>query len=248
MRLFDRLPPRLRAIVAGVGMYQGSNVPMRATVLCMAALALAVISDAGRADRGRPVADSCPEALEARYFPIGTFRPDNSFVRRWLSSYLAMMEEPSLCCGPLDDTEAYRFLWLRWRHDAIAVRLFRRGEVYGLEAVIVDSAGRFSLNYRRWLVDGTGDYKSGNVSRRVTKALSRDQWQAVIAKLEEVKLWQMTTHSNVWRGTDGAEWIVEARREGRYHVVARWSGTDGLRSVGTLFLDLADLGNMGPVY
>lgn len=40
----------------------------------------------------------------------------------------------------MEDTEAYRFLWLRSFHDTIAVRLFRRGDVSGLEAVILDHA------------------------------------------------------------------------------------------------------------
>jgi hypothetical protein len=159
------------------------------------------------------------------------------------------MEEPSLSCGPPDDVEAYRFLWLRSFHNDIAVRVIRRGDAYALEAVILDGAGRSSA-YLRWLVEGTGDYhKPGNVSRRVRRALSRDQWQAVMTKLEEIQLWQMPTQSDVpLLGTDGAQWIVEARRDGRYHVVDRWIGADGLKSIGMLFLDLADLGDVGPVY
>jgi hypothetical protein len=224
---------------------RGSNVRMRATLLCMAGLivtALAISSDTARADRGSPVADSCADALEARYFPVGTLE-DGSIFRRWYSSYLAAMEELPLSCGPQEDMEAYRFLLLPSFHDAVAVRLFRRGNVYALEAVILDRTGMES--YQRWLFQGTGDYRPGNVSRRVAKALSRDQWQAVITRLEEVQLWQMPTQSDaLLRGTDGAEWMVEARREGRYHVVVRWSGAvgDGLKSVGRLFLDLAGLG------
>jgi len=83
------------------------------------------------------------------------------------------------------------------------VRLFRRDDDYGLEAVILDRAGRYSGNYGRWLFDGTGDYAPpGNVSRRVKKALSRDQWQAVIARLEELQFWQMATRSKGFPGTE----------------------------------------------
>jgi hypothetical protein len=45
---------------------------MRAILLGMAAVALiglTVTSGASRADRDLPVTDTCPEALEARYFP-----------------------------------------------------------------------------------------------------------------------------------------------------------------------------------
>src|SRR5262245_7997258 len=160
---------------------------MRATVLCMAALALAapsVSSGEARADRSSPVADSCPEAPEARYFPVGRLRPGKPasflpdadlldadlFVRQWFSRHLAAMEEPSLSCGPLEAIEAYRFLWLRTFHNPVAVRIFRRSDNYGLEAVILD---------------GKGGYRPGLVSHRVTKELSRDQWRAVIVKLDE---------------------------------------------------------------
>jgi hypothetical protein len=145
------------------------------------------------------------------------------------------MEEPSLSCGPLQETEAYRFLWLRTFHNPIAVRVFRRGQDHRLEAVVLD---------------GSGGYEPGKVSRRITKELSRDQWQIVIARLKEVQLWQMPTRSDNFGGKDGAQWIVEARRDGRYHVVDRWSGTDqGLKSVGKLFLEFAGLlRDVGPVY
>src|SRR5262245_31927728 len=212
---------------------------MRATVLCMATLALTaavVSSDAPRADRGWPVADSCPEAPEARYFPIGPFWPHNSdlFVRQWYSKHLAAMEEPSLSCGVLEDTETYRFLWLRTFHNPVAVRVFRRGDDYGLEAAILN---------------GAGGYNPGHVSRRVTKTWCRDQWQTVIARFEGVQFWQMATKSDALPGLDGAQWIVEARRDGRYHIVDRWTGTDhGLESVGRHFLDLAGLSDVGPVY
>lgn len=220
---------------------------MRATVLCMvvfALIALAVSFGALRAHRGSPIAASCPRAPEARYFPVGTFRPDRNgtilgispdlFVRQWYSKHLAAMEEPSLSCGAPEDIETYRFLWLRTFHNPIAVRVFRRSDDFGLEAVILG---------------GAGGYDPGSVSRRVKKELLRDQWQTVIAKLERVRLWRMPTESGEPSGADGAQWIVEGRRDGRYHIVDRWTGSDdGLESIGKLFLDLAGLSSVGPDY
>jgi hypothetical protein len=237
-----------RHLFLACGNGQGSDVPMRAIPLCMAVVALiglAVTSGVARADPGLPVANTCPEALDARYFPVGSPRGQPThfangtvldhdlFVRQWFSKPLAAMKEPSLSCGVLEETEAYRFLWLRSFHKPVAVRVFRRGEEYRLEAVILDRAG---------------GYEPGKVSRRVTKELSRDQWGAVVARLDEIQLWQMPTRENRLPGTDGARWIIEARRDGRYHVVDRWSGTDGLQSVGRLFLDLAGLSDVSPVY
>jgi hypothetical protein len=59
----------------------------------------------------------------------------------------------------------------------------------------------------------------------------------------------MATKSDDLAGFDGAQWIVEARRDGRYHIVDRWTGIDhGLESVGGLFINLAGLNAVGPVY
>jgi len=86
-----------------------------------------VASSAVLADDGAPVAESCPESLEVRYFPVGTFGPGNSdlFVRKWYSKHLVAMGEPSLSWGVLEDPETYRFLWLRTWQNPVAVEFFR---------------------------------------------------------------------------------------------------------------------------
>ena len=209
---------------------------MHPTVLFRAALvvaALAVGSSAVLANNGAPVAESCPESPEVRYFPVGTFGSPNSdlFAREWYSKHLVAMGEPSLSCGALKDTETYRFLWLPTWLNPVAVRVYRRGGDFGLEAVILD---------------GAGGYDPGQVSRRITRALSRDEWQTVIAQLQRIQFWQMaTTGGN--HGFDGAQWIVEARRDGRYHIVDRWGGIGSrAESIGRFFLNLADLKAVGP--
>jgi len=212
------------------------ELPMLPTVLFRVTLvvaALAVGSGAVFAEQGAPIAESCSESPD-RYFPVGTFGLADLFTRVWYSKTLVAMEQPSFSCGVLEDTETYRFLWLRTWQKPVVVRVFRRGDDYGLEAVILDG-GRGNDPEAR-------GYDPGHVSRRVTKGLSRDEWQTVIAGLEGVQFWQMATNRVDLAGFDGAQWIVEARRNGRHHIVDRWTGTDhGLESVGRLFLKLANL-------
>jgi hypothetical protein len=192
---------------------------------------------AAGADLGRPVAEACLGVPQARYFPDSASRRSelDLFTREWYSGRLVAMGEPSLSCGGRGDAEAYRFLWIPAFRGSIAVRVFRRRADYGLEAVILDGAG--------------GNFRPGKVSRRVTKELSRDQWQTVIARLEDLQLWQMPTVSHdPWAARDGAQWIIEARRDGRYHVMDRSEGSDDLQSVGGLFLDLAGLSDLEAGY
>ena len=145
---------------------------IRANLLCMAALvitALPISSHTARADRGSPVAASCPEELESRYFPVGV----DLSLRQLYSKHLAVMGEPSLSCGTLEDTETYRFLWLRSFQPSIAVRVFRRGDNYGLESVILDGDLWFD--------------EPAHVSRRVTKELSLGEGRTVISGLAEMQ-------------------------------------------------------------
>src|SRR5262245_25566892 len=99
---------------------------MRLTVLFRAMLVVAAVgSSAVLADHGVPVAESCPESPEVRYFPVGTFGSRSDlFVREWYSKHLVAMKEPSLSCGVLEDTETYRFLWLSTWENPVAVRVF----------------------------------------------------------------------------------------------------------------------------
>lgn len=213
---------------------------------CLSALFLMSLvlacSQSTPARLGSSIAEACGESPEARYFPVGSFPGSPSdfdgdlFVRRWYSQHLAAMEEPSLSCGPSSDDETYRFVWLRTFHNPVAVRAFRRGQHFGLEAVILN---------------GAGGYEPGFVSNRVSKELTPAQWRRLLSALDEAQFWQATTTVDDIVGNDGAQWIIEARREGQYHFVDRWSGATGvetLKPVGELFLELAALGELGPTY
>jgi hypothetical protein len=229
--------PRSSCIVAAeVECLSGINLLMRAR-LCVAALAVAALAwcpGAMGQDLGVPAARSCQRAVEAKYFPAGTFsiEPDSYgdvFIRYMYSKALALMEEPSLSCGVQKEVEAYRFLRYPAFGAPVAARVFRYGNLYRLEAVVLSG----TTETRRLLP---------HVSRRVTRDVSREQWLSVLAKLDDVRFWQLPTISpGLWTGRDGEQWIVDAHRDGRYHIVDRWMGADGIESVGRLLLGLAGL-------
>lgn len=217
------------------------RMPMRCAFFLPILLAIALLgcSTSGSQGYGVPVRSACGSDPAAYYFPVGTFGGSlwegrDEFVRRWYSSQLSAMEEPSLSCGALQSSESYRFVWLRTFHNPVAVRILRRGEEYYLEAVVAS---------------GAGGYEPGQISQRIARQISREQWDAIVAAVEGLDFWQMPTQRYDTRGRDGAQWIVEARTGGRYHMIDRWSGEDGSESVGRVFLDVAGLtSSVGPIY
>ncbi len=201
----------------------------------IAAVMLFTCVKPAHAQLGRPVAATCPETQDAHYFPVGTFAAaryegaDLDF-RQWYSNQLAAMAEPSLSCGELDGDEVYRFLALAhfW---SISVRISRHGDVYSLKSVMMNP-------------DDASRGQPGPAADRITKVLTPAQNKAVLDRLESIKFWQLET---LWVSAgylgvrDGSEWILEARRGGRYHVVNRGTGDTVLPTVGQLFFDLAGI-------
>lgn len=181
--------------------------------------------------RARAPTAICPSnASNTYFFPSGAFRGRvDEFTRTWYSHQLSAMGEPSLSCGA--SVEAYRFVWLRTFHNPVAVRVSQSGEAYELQAIVLD---------------GAGGYDPGQVSQRVSRRLTAAEWARVRHALDEIGFWDLPTSNDVM-GFDGAEWIIEGR-DGRYHVVERWGGNERVQEAGLVFLELAGLSDIQPIY
>ena len=174
---------------------------------CAISLALPDIS-AARADELRA---HCPPAGDSDFFfPVNAFdgaRPDlDAFEREWYSQHLAAMREPSLSCEAAGASETYRFLWLISFHRSISVRLVLKGD-----------RGRIEFTE----LTGSGGYEPGHVRRHTERRLSRDEASRFAKALNDADFWQLSTSIRD-HGLDGAQWIVEGRRGGTYHVVDRF--------------------------
>lgn len=182
-------------------------------------------------NRGLDIRDVCP-AVDAAgyYFPPGALAPDPERQRgreAWYSRMLRAMNEPSLSCGPTEATEEYRFLWLRTFHRPIAVRVWNGAG--GPHLIAIQTTGR-------------GGYEPGGVEKQVRKALSQEDWHTVVASVKSARLWSTPTEIEQRAGLDGAQWIVEGRRAGRYIVEDVWAPPDGGdRQLGLRFLHLAGM-------
>jgi len=59
----------------------------------------------------------------------------------------------------------------------------------------------------------------------------------LLAQLRRVDFWSLPSHTDEENGADGAEWIIEGVKEGKYHVVRRWSPEKGpIRELGLVFV------------
>jgi hypothetical protein len=173
----------------------------------------------------------CPASTSNSYFfPSGTFRGRiDEMTRTWYSGQLSAMAEPSLSCG--DSVESYRFTWLRTFHNPVAVRVWRTAETYELQAIVLN---------------GAGGYDPGEVSQQINRRLTAAEWTRVKHVLDEIGFWGLSTSNDVM-GFDGAQWIIEGR-DRRYHVVERWGGNERVQDAGLIFLDLAGLSDIKPLY
>lgn len=174
----------------------------------------------------------CPEHFS--YFPPGAFdsdesaKPNEKRLRDYWSQHaidrysevLRAMEEPSLLAQPGCEGEGYRFLWLRSFAPPIAVRIWRSGD----KQFLITKA-----------LDRVGDHKPGKLVINI-RFPSEGEW-AMLARLQEQTcFWQLPAMNITEVGDDGAMWILEGVKEGRYRVIERWSPKSGAFRESCLYL------------
>ncbi len=166
-----------------------------------------------------------------KYFPDSSldFRRDH-FKSDWYSAQLGALQEPSLFQKiNAASTESYRFLWLRTFHHPVVVR------------IDVNSDGTSLLTAK--MASGAGGYRPGTIAENHSQVLSKEQTSAFLSQVEAGKFRGAPNPVNDQRGTDGSQWIIEGVKRGHYHIVDRWSPTNGVaRQLGTMMaFDLAHL-------
>jgi hypothetical protein len=175
--------------------------------------------------------------LAQQYFPDGVLgrnpQEHQSTVDRY-TKYLKALHEPSLWELSQQDpnAEVYRFLWLRSFHNPIAVRL------------VVRASGSGWIHSRRTRLKR--DYEPGGITHYSNSWLRKARTQSFVSAFEHANLWNLPTLrepiANVVQ-VDGAQWVIESVRNGKYHVVDRWSpeAGDPIREMGLLALKLSRL-------
>ncbi len=168
---------------------------------------------------------------QEQYFPKSSFSSSgDEFTRAWYSSQLHALREPSLfALTKTPSSECYRFLWLRTFNHPIAIRLNPKSDGTGILTVKVAS--------------GAGGFHPGVLSESRTRVLTREETQSFLLQLDRLGFWKLPNPVDDHPGMDGAQWIIEGEKGGRYHVVDRWSPKKGpVHELGMIFaFDLAKM-------
>ncbi len=171
-----------------------------------------------RASSVRPAFVSLPYG-QGEYFPKNVFQDDSwgdQFLASWYAHELEVLEEPSLLEMAKNPVcESYRFLWLRTFHNPVAVRLDVRDDGIG---VITTKVASGASGFPR---------KDVHLIESMSRPLTPDETRAFLLQVGKGSFWSLASHVEDRTGMDGSEWIIEGAKDGKYHVVTRWSPDEG---------------------
>ena len=136
----------------------------------------------------------------------------NRRMTEWYSKHLTAMDEAPLYSLDNAEQETYRFLWLRSFHHPVAVRIWKSGTDQFISVKELS---------------GAGGYEPGNFILAEQRRLAPAEWDTFTRLLRHSCYWELPAEDTDAAGFDGAQWILEGIRGGRYHIVDRWSPTGG---------------------
>jgi hypothetical protein len=93
------------------------------------------------------------------------------------------------------------------------------------------------------VLSGKGGYEPGRLVRTTKRVITPQELQLLEQRLENAEVWG-PPFPDVRRGLDGAEWVFEGKKSGRYYFHAVWSpGSDfpQYRKAAAYMLELADI-------
>ena len=57
-----------------------------------------------------------------------------------------------------------------------------------------------------------------------TTQIGQKETDILLETLERLKFWHLPANETGVGGLDGAQWIIEGVKDGKYHIVDRWDG------------------------
>ena len=153
----------------------------------------------------------------------------DTFVNSWYSKMLFGLKEPILK-NYQGDKEIYRFTWLRTFHHPVSLRLEKQGDIIKLFTKVCN---------------GASGYDPKQLIFDTTINATTEQFKTLLQKIDNINFWNLTTEQRDETGKDGSEWIIEAIKDNKYHMVTRWTPSverqGNFRSVGEYLISIAGL-------
>jgi hypothetical protein len=148
----------------------------------------------------------------------------DAFRTVWYCGQLGAAQE-----GRLTGDPSYRFAYIPSFHATRVVLVF------------MDAGRRVVVGK---VLGGRGGYAPGRIARTTRREITADEWQLLEQRLENAGFWE-PPEKDARMGVDGAEWVLEGRKQGRYRLNDVWSPDEStfpqFRKACTYMLDLAGI-------
>lgn len=173
---------------------------------------------------------------QVSYFPpvaLSDVAKASELKKEWYSKCLQVLKEPSLWeFSKTQAIQSYRFLWIRSFNRPISVRLDVNKDGTGLVTTKIASG-------QAWC-------DPGHLTDKRLK-LTGEETDWFLDRIDELTFWNLPVLEPKEIGPDGkeirtvnldgAEWVFEGVKDGRYHLTDRWSPKNGAgRSLGLMML------------
>ena len=173
------------------------------------------------------------------------------FKQKWYSSSLYSFKEPILYTKT-DSQTIYRLLWLRSFHKPVCFTLKELRGNYFLNAKTLDRQPAF---YPEFLDKGNDENTGKEIFDTIQKAdrfalidfdtlkvLRNWQWEEIENYFSKLGFWNSPVADPADEGTtDGSNWIVEGRENGKYHFIDRRNAKGDLKDFGKYLIKLSGL-------
>ena len=193
----------------------------------------------------------------AYYFPAvlsDTFVARHSeyqdFEQKWYSSSLYSFKEPILY-NKIDSQTIYRLLWLRSFDRPVCFSVKEFDGNYFLDAKTLDRQPEFFPTILRHIDTNTRKETLDTIQKADRFALiaydsvtilTSWRWNEIENYISKLDFWNSPiADPNNNYSNDGSNWIIEARKNKKYHFINRRNATGDLKALGKYLIGLSGL-------
>jgi len=141
------------------------------------------------------------------YFPKGVFSSELGRSERQAELYserLKLMSETPIFFVKKQHGEVYRFLWGRAFHSRIMIRVQKKDKTYSL---VLKQTKKQDSNMM--------------IEQEEERILTSKEWNMFINHLNKLSFWNYSLFNDEVC-LDGSTWMLEAAKNGKYHVIHRY--------------------------